>query len=351
MSGRIAGRVAGCGLAAALVLGLPAARAIEPLGAPFSGHTGAGGRVPQGYLGIDVRDVSEDQVTVLHLRDPRGAIIIRVDHDGPAGKMGLHERDVILQMNGASVDGEETMRRMLRETAPGHTVTLLVSRDGQQMTLSAQMADKDQVERDAWNNHLGGANGTVSSGAATSGLYGPQAPATGLPTGEVADQGAPPSGPPAAASRYGRSFLGTLLMSPSYTGALLEKMSPQLSGFFGVGDGQGLLVRSVEPDSPAAQAGMRAGDVVTRANLLPVKTMSEWAKVIKEAKGRPVTVTLMRDRAVKTVTLTPDGKRRSDLEVPNGLPEPKTEGGPQSQNAGLDEPLEGEVVAAPKRLR
>ena len=53
-----------------------------------------------------------------------------MDHDGPAGKMGLREHDVVVQMNGAAVTGEEVLRRMLRDTAPGRTVTLLLSRDG-----------------------------------------------------------------------------------------------------------------------------------------------------------------------------------------------------------------------------
>jgi len=78
--------------------------------APFGGHRS------QGYLGIDLRDVSEDQVTVLKLKDVHGVEIVGVDHDGPACKSGLRVHDVILQMNGQSVEGEEQLRRMLRET-------------------------------------------------------------------------------------------------------------------------------------------------------------------------------------------------------------------------------------------
>jgi S1-C subfamily serine protease len=103
-------------------------------------------------------------------------------------------------------------------------------------------------------------------------------------------------------------------MTPSYTGAVLEKMGPQLAGFFGVQGSAGLLVRSIEANSPAAMAGMRAGDVVVRANAHAVGSLSEWAKTIKEAKGRPVTVVVMRDRAEQTLTLTPDSKRRSSVE-------------------------------------
>jgi S1-C subfamily serine protease len=247
-----------------------------------------------------VRDVSDDQVLSLRLRDAHGAVIVKVDHDGPAGKMGLHERDVVVQMNGVGIDGEEQMRRLLREMAPGRPVTLVVSRDGTLMTLAAQMADREQVERQAWADHL--APG------------GPQAPASGLPAGEEDGSGLAPAGPPVSGGKYAHGFLGTLLMTPSYTGAVLEKMGPQLAGFFGVQGSAGLLVRSIEANSPAAMAGMRAGDVVVRANAHAVGSLSEWAKTIKEAKGRPVTVVVMRDRAEQTLTLTPDSKRRSSVE-------------------------------------
>jgi serine protease Do len=265
-----------------------------------AGATGQPSHGAPGYLGIDVRDVSDDQVAVLRLRDAHGAVIVRLDHDGPAGKMGLHERDVVVQMNGVGIDGEEQMRRLLREMPPGRSVTLVVIRDGTAMTMTAQMADRGQVERQAWADHL--APG------------GPLVPANGLASGDDDGAGFVPAGPPAMGGKYGHGFLGSLLMTPSYTGVVLEKMGPQLAGFFGVQGKTGLLVRSIAANSPAALAGMRAGDVVVRANTHEVGSLSEWAKTIKEAKGRPVTVVVMRDRAERTLTLTPDAKRRSSLE-------------------------------------
>ncbi len=269
------------------------------LAQPFRG---AGHPVPQGYLGIDVRGVNDDEASQLHLRDSRGAVILRVDHDGPAGKMGLHEHDVILQMNNVLIEGEEQLRRMLRDCPPGHGIILVVSRDGQLLTLRSEMADKQQVDRQAWAQHLAS----------------PQAPATGLPTGET-DLFAGAASPSAPPSRYSRGFLGTLLMSPSYTGVMLENMSPQLAQFFGVPSGAGLLVRSVADNSPAAVAGMHAGDVVLRANSHGILSMADWTRVIKEAKGHPVTVIVLRDRAEHTLSLLPDGKRHASLEP---APEP-----------------------------
>src|ERR1022692_626885 len=116
----------------------------------FLGGSGAPTRGGQGYLGVDLRDVTADQLGALKLKEARGAEIILVDHDAPAGKAGLREHDVVLQMNGQTIEGEEQLRRMLRETPAGRTVTLLLSRDGQLQTVNAQLANRVEVERQAW---------------------------------------------------------------------------------------------------------------------------------------------------------------------------------------------------------
>ncbi len=242
-------------------------------------------KVTPGYLGIDVRDVNDDEIAALKLKAARGAEIIRVDHDGPAGKMGLHERDVVVQMNGAAIDGQEQIRRLLREIGPGRTVTFLVSRNGQEMTLTAQLADKTELERQAWEQHL---TAPVAS------------PTTDVTVPSLA------TAPPA---KYSKGFLGTILMTPSYTGVMLERLGPQLADFFGVPKGTGLLVKSVDSNSPAALAGMKAGDVVVRADAKGVSTMADWAKVVQKAKGQPVTVVVVRARQEKTLALTPDAKK------------------------------------------
>ena len=257
----------------------------------------------QSYLGIDVRAIGDEEVVTLKLRDTRGAEIIKVDHDAPAGRMGLREHDVVLQMNGASIESEEQLRHLMHDCPPGHLVVMTIARDGQTLTTSAPMADRMEIERKA-AGHLGGVVPPPP---------GPQAPSAGFPMGEADAGNAAPSGP-APSTRYGKSFLGTLLTSPTYTGAMLQVMRPQLAQFFGVPTGAGLLVSGVFDNSPAAMAGLKAGDVITRANTRPMTSTSSWMKIIREAKGRPVTVEVTRDKQQRTLTLTPDVKHRSSLE-------------------------------------
>src|SRR5690242_17874471 len=97
------------------------------------------------YLGVDTRDVTPDRLTDLKLKEEHGVEVTLVDQDAPAGKAGLKEHDVILNLNGGQVESVEQLRRMIREIPPGRLVTLGISRDGQPMTLKAQLADRKKA--------------------------------------------------------------------------------------------------------------------------------------------------------------------------------------------------------------
>ena len=116
---------------------------------------------------------------------------------------------------------------------------------------------------------------------------------------------------PPPPSKYSKGFLGTILLIPAYTGVNLERIGPQLSQFFGVPRGTGLLVTGVESNSPAAVAGIRAGDVVVRANSKAVANQADWARIVRDAKGKPVTVVMLRDHKETVVSVTPDAKKHT----------------------------------------
>ncbi|HTC76021.1 MAG TPA: PDZ domain-containing protein [Edaphobacter sp.] len=262
------------------------------------------GHAVQGYLGIDMRDVSEDQLGALKLKEARGVEITNLDHDGPACKAGMRLRDVILQMNGQLVENDDQLRRMLKDMPVGRSVTFVISRDGQTQTMTMQTADRRTVGLQAWEQHY-----TV--------------PAPGGPSGVVRgsaflDSKSANATPP---QKEHRDLLGTetIILSSSFTGAKLEVMGPQLAEFFGAAGGAGLLVRSVDTHSPADDAGMKAGDVVVKINSISVANGTDWTKTVHDNKGRPVPVVVLRDKREQTLTLTPDGKKRSGLWLGFGL--------------------------------
>jgi serine protease Do len=259
----------------------------------------AHGRAAQGYLGIEMRDVTEDQVAVLKLKEAKGAEITSLDHDGPACKAGMQMHDVILQMNGQAIDNDDQLRRMLKEMPVGRSVSFVVSRDGQTQTMTMQTADRKKVEMEAWEKHY-----KVPEPLHGNSFMG------GSPTN-------------VATPKSHKDLLGTpdIILNPSFTGAKLEVMGPQLAQFFGAVNGAGLLVRSVDENSPAEEAGLKAGDVVVKVNSIPVSNGADWTKTVHDNRGKPVPVVVIRDKHEQTLTLTPDGKKRSSLWFDLGLPQ------------------------------
>ena len=260
-------------------------------------------RPSQGYLGVDMRDVTEDQMTVLKLKGTWGAEITNLDHDGPACKAGMQLHDVVLQMNGQVIENEEQLRRLLRDLPVGRSVSFVVSRDGQTRTMTMTMADRKTVEQLAWEQH-----------------YSVPAPAYNVRGNSFMDSSSTAG---VTVPKGHKDLLGTptIILSSSFTGAKLEVMGQQLAEFFGATDGAGLLVRSVDGNSPAEEAGMRAGDVVVRINSVAVSSGTDWTKTVHDYKGRPLPVVVLRDKHEQTLTLTPDGKKRSSLWTGFGLEE------------------------------
>jgi len=273
-----------------------------------NGGSGSSSHSRQGYLGIELQDIGDEEMSALKLKDVRGAEITSLDHDGPACKAGMQLHDVILQLNGQLIEGGDQLRRLLREIPAGRTVSFVVSRDGQTQTMTMQMADRRKVEQQAWEQHY-----SVTAPDSVN-APGPRPAQFEAPGSSFMGSSSTSSGSVAVTPKGHRDFLGTsMILSPSFTGAKLEVMGPQLAQFFGAEAGAGLLVRSVDENSPAAEAGMKAGDVVVRINSVALSNGADWTKTIHDNRGRPMPVVVIRDKHEQTLTLTPDTKKRSSL--------------------------------------
>lgn len=230
------------------------------------------------YLGVDVDDVSADRVQALKLKSESGVEITMVDNDAPAGKAGLKEHDVILQFNGQGVQSVEELRRMIRETPPGRTVPLLISRDGNQQTVNVTLAERSKVV--AWPNPR----------------VAPMAPMPPIPPihVEIPD-------------------IQVMSVYPSRAGLVVESLTPQLAEYFGSKDGSGALVRSVEKGSPADAAGFKAGDVIVRIGDQKVSDRGDVRSQLRSKSGK-VPVRILRDKREQTLTLTLPERRQGRMD-------------------------------------
>src|SRR5271168_5164071 len=224
------------------------------------------------YLGVDTRDVTPDRLSALNLKDEHGVEVTMVDQDAPAGKAGLKEQDVILNVNGTAIESVEQLRRVIREIPAGRTITLGVSRNGQPLTLKAQLADRSKEFAYTPKNFK---------------FAMPAIPAVpAIP--------AMPAMPAMADMDYPVSVV--VVHSWMRSGLMVENITPQLGEYFGAKSGQGVLVRSVEKGSRAETAGFHAGDVIVKTNGEPINDAGDFSRALRSRKDNSATITILRDK-------------------------------------------------------
>ena len=249
---------------------------------PFLAHSG-----PQGYLGVDLADVDTEKAQTLKLKDIRGAVITLIDHDAPAGPL-LKVNDVVLQFDGQNVESAEQLRKMLKEIPPGRKVSIEVSRDGNIQTLAVELADRPVLEHNIWNK-LGSSSDDVA-----------QPTGMGILTG---------SGDTTAPGGFHMPFFGSTLN----VGALVEPLTSQMAEYLGIRSG--LMVKQVARKSEAAAAGLKAFDVILKVGPDNINSLASWDRALRANQGRPVAVTILREKTQQTLTLQVDSKRKGQLHV------------------------------------
>ena len=262
---------------------------------PLLAHSG----VP-GYLGVDVSDVDADKAQALKLKDVHGAVITLIDHDAPAGQVGLKVNDVVVAVNGQNVDNSETLRRMLRDLPPGSKLSLEISRDGNIQTMAVQLVDRKAMEHDIWARLDMGVDGIAPPGPPPAmGITGSDVPVT-------------------------NGFHISLFTSTLNVGALVEPLTSQMADYLGVPGG--LMVKQVARKSEAAASGFKAFDVILKVGTDSINTAADWDRDLRSNKGKPVQVTILRDRKQLTLTLQVDSKHRSAVTAPAVSPQQPSSG-------------------------
>jgi serine protease Do len=298
--------LASAGLVASLAGMLFVPRAIHAQAgeiAPFLEDTSpllAHASVP-GYLGVDVSDVDTDKAQALKLKDVHGAVITLIDHDAPAGQVGLKVNDVVVAIDGQNIDNADALRRMLRDIPPGRKISLEISRDGNIQTMAVQLVDRKAMEHDIWARLDMGVDGIAA----------PTPPAMGITGSDV----------PVSSGFHISLFTSTLNV-----GALVEPLTSQMADYLGVPGG--LMVKQVARKSEAAAAGFKAFDVIIKVGTDSINTSADWDRDLRSNRGKPVQVTILRDRKQQTLTLQVDSKHRSAVSAPADAPQQSSTGAP-----------------------
>ena len=221
------------------------------------------------WLGVTLKDVTAEKARELKLPGEYGALVVSVEADGAAAKAGLQKGDVIVEFAGERVRSDAQLRRLIRETPAGRTVSMQVIRDGQARTLSAKLQPR-------------------------SGQFYFRTPEIHIPEINI--------NPNLMAPFNNRSY--AFLFDKPTLGISGDELTAQLASYFGVKQGKGVLVSEVVIGSPAAKAGLKAGDVIVAVDGKDVATVAELRKALEIKSGeekRKLNLTVVRDHQEQTI--------------------------------------------------
>ena len=208
------------------------------------------GRTKRGWLGVQIQTVTEEIADGLGLDGAKGALVARVNEDGPANAAGVRPGDVILKFDGKPIEEMRQLPRIVAETMVGADVKVQVWRRGEIKNLSVQLGELEQAEKKI----------------------------AALP----AEEEAVPE------------------QDISSLGMKLAAITPEARERFKIGDDvKGVVVIEVDADSAAAEKGIRPGDVIVEVGQEEVDSPNQVAKKVHEEQesNKRKTVLLLVQRA------------------------------------------------------
>lgn len=203
------------------------------------------GRIARGYLGILPQDLDRGLARLFDVPDQNGALVGDVMPNTPAEKAGLKYGDVIVEVNGKKINDGRHLQLTISQLAPGVKVTVKALRDGKEKTFTVTLAElpEEGVSKD----NLGPRNRGELDTDALEGV-------------EVTD---------------------------------LDNRTRREMGI--PRNVQGVLVTKVDPDSNAAAARLREGDIITEINRQPVQNADEAVRLTRKAEGDEIYLRVWRN--------------------------------------------------------
>jgi len=227
-------------------------------------------RSDEGYLGVYIQEIDEDLAAANDLTSTKGVLITRVVEDSPAEKARLKRGDVVLKFDGKDASSVRRLTRLIDWSEPDSNKDIVIVRDGKEQTVTVVMGE----DKGGDFQFFGDPDMNFDFDFDT-------------PT---------PPDAPTPPRVYGFS---TGQLSTSRIGVSLYELSDQLAESYGVEGGA--LVNQVEKDSPAAKAGLMAGDVIYKMDGKQVDDIDDIRKAIADKDDdETVAVTIKRQGADKS---------------------------------------------------
>jgi serine protease Do len=209
------------------------------------------GKVQRGWVGVRIQEVTQEIAESIGLPKPEGALIAGITANGPAAKAGIQNGDVVLDFDGKPVADSRALPRMVADAAVGKSVKIEVLRKGQHKVLPItvqKLAEEEKV-----------ASAETKKASAAAPDKAPQLANLGMTLAPLSSE---------SRRRY----------------HLADKV-------------QGVVVTDVDPDSPAGQKNIRAGDVIAEVAQQKVSTPEDVsARIDVERKAGHKVVLLMVSR-------------------------------------------------------
>lgn len=235
------------------------------------------GKVERGWLGVSIAENENGQVEV-----------IAVEKGSPAELAGLKRGDIILEFDGKKITMTQMLVNEVRRRKPGDNVVLKIDRKGKEQDVKVKLGEYSEkdIKKELELKFPR--------------LFPPKAPKAPEPPKVKIPE---------------RPFLEVLPRgweSRKFIGVYLEELNRELSEFFGVKEGIGLVVSKVSEDSPAQKAGLQVGDVIVKADGKQVESVKELSELIQDKeKGDTFEIEFIRDKKKKTVEVEIEEEERN----------------------------------------
>ncbi len=185
------------------------------------------GHVTRGWLGVSIQEVTPALAKSLGMKGEKGALVAQVVPGGPAEKAEIAQGDVITEFDGKEIASSKDLPRIVASTPVDKAVTAKILRNGKAMDLQVKVGEMQ----------------------------------------EKAEISRTPS-------------------SQGHLGLTVQNLTPEIAKELGVKKHRGVVVDRVEPGSPAADAGIRTGDIIQEVDRKPVKNVDDFAQKIDKAKDQ-----------------------------------------------------------------